>query len=216
MIFPFEFDPRALISYTGCKLQRSTGSLTTVPCTISNRTFTVDAGAIAIESMIVVISNILNPVDSDMSSQFTVQTLFKQVIVESNSDFGKTPFTAAPINGGSTMTVNNFENVLVEMGSSWVFQFTLSKSYPTNTSIRFIFPEGFSTVKIQCNITGVSDSSQQTRVFPNGRVYDCLNVKSNILTTQKIIVSGIINPNYELTVNSIQAHVLQPNSVVVL
>ncbi len=114
------------------------------------------------------------------------------------------------------MTVNNFENVLVEMGSSWVFQFTLSKSYPTNTSIRFIFPEGFSTVKIQCNITGVSDSSQQTRVFPNGRVYDCLNVKSNILTTQKIIVSGIINPNYELTVNSIQAHVLQPNSVVVL
>ena len=71
-------------------------------------------------------------------------------------------------------------------------------------------------MKIQCNITGVSDSSQQSRVFPNGRVYDCLNVKSGIINSQKVIVSGIINPNYEQVVNSIEAHILQPNSIVSL
>ena len=120
------------------------------------------------------------------------------------------------VNGGATMSVSNYENTLVDMGSSWVFTFSLSKIYPENSTIRFIFPAGFSTLKVQCNITGVSDIAQQTRVFPNGRVYDCLNVKSSIITSQKIIVSGVINPNYELTVSSIQAHVLQPNSIVVL
>jgi hypothetical protein len=46
--------------------------------------------------MVVVIGNILNPIYSEMSSQFTVQTLFQQVVIEENKDFGKTPFTAAP------------------------------------------------------------------------------------------------------------------------
>lgn len=62
----------------------------------------------------------------------------------------------------------------------------------------------------------MSDVSQQTRVFPNGRVYDCLNIKSSILASQKVIVSGVINPNYELAVSAIEAHILQPNSMVVL
>lgn len=89
------------------------------------------------------------------------------------------------------------------MGSSWVFNFVLSKTYPVNSTIRFIFPPGFSTLKIQCNITGVSDIAQQTRVFPNGRVYDCLNIKSSIIASQKVIVSGVINPNYAMTVTGI-------------
>lgn len=82
VIFPYEFDPRALISYTGCKVQRASASLATVPCTVSNRTFTLEVGTIAIEAMTVVIGNILNPSDVEMSSQFTIQTLFKAVIVE--------------------------------------------------------------------------------------------------------------------------------------
>lgn len=41
VIFPFEFDPRALINYSDCKLQRATGSLSVVPCAVSNRTFTL-------------------------------------------------------------------------------------------------------------------------------------------------------------------------------
>jgi hypothetical protein len=31
-----------------------------------------------------------------MSSQFIVQTLFQQVVVESNIDFGRIPFTSVP------------------------------------------------------------------------------------------------------------------------
>jgi hypothetical protein len=38
--------------------------LTTVPCTITNRTFTLSVDTISLENMIVVISNILNPIDS--------------------------------------------------------------------------------------------------------------------------------------------------------
>jgi hypothetical protein len=64
VIFPFEFDPRALINYGSCSLQRASGNLLTVPCTITNRTFTLTVGTIALENMIVVISNILNPIDS--------------------------------------------------------------------------------------------------------------------------------------------------------
>lgn len=120
------------------------------------------------------------------------------------------------VDRGTTMVVNNYENTLVDRGSSWIFQFTLSKSYPINSTIRFIFPEGFSTLKVQCNITGVSDSNQQTRVFPNGRVYDCLNVKSDLQVSQKVIVSGVMNPNYQMSVSTIEAHILQPNSIVVL
>lgn len=96
VIFPFEFDPRALINYSDCKLQRATGTLSVVPCSISNRTFTLEVGTIALEATTVVIGNILNPSDGEMSSQFIIQTLFKQVTVEVNEDFGRTPFTNTP------------------------------------------------------------------------------------------------------------------------
>lgn len=96
VIFPFEFDPRALIAFSGCKVQRPSSALASVPCTVSNRTFTLDVGTIAIENITVVIGNILNPTDVEMSSQFIVQTLFIKVVVESNQDFGRSPFTATP------------------------------------------------------------------------------------------------------------------------
>ena len=101
------------------------------------------------------------------------------------------------------MNVNNYENRLIEQGSSWAFDFTLSKIYPWNTTIRFVFPEGFSSSKVQCNITGIVDSNLQTRVFPNGHVYDCLNVKSRIVENQRILLSGVVNPDYEMLVDDI-------------
>ena len=76
------------------------------------------------------------------------------------------------------MNVFNYENRLIEQGSSWVFNFTLSKDYPVNSTIRFVFPEGFSSYKVQCNISGIVDARLRTRVFPNKHVYDCLNINS--------------------------------------
>ena len=46
----------------------------------------------------VVIGNIQNPTDTEMSSQFAIQTMFKEVIVEANYNFGRTPFTSTPGN----------------------------------------------------------------------------------------------------------------------
>ena len=114
------------------------------------------------------------------------------------------------------MTVNNYENRLIEQGSSWSFEFTLSKSYPADSTIRFVFPEGFSSSKIQCNITGIVDEDLKTRVFPNKHVYDCLNIKSQITPQQKVLISGVVNPDYSMLVDDIEMHLLQPNSRVVL
>ena len=94
----------------------------------------------------------------------------------------------------STGLVYNYENNLVEQGSTWVFRFTLAGNYPQNSTIRFVFPDGFSSNKVQCNITGIVDSTMQTRVFPQGNIYDCLNVKGSLSGSQNIILSGVVNP----------------------
>ena len=98
----------------------------------------------------------------------------------------------------STGLVYNYENNLVEQGSTWVFRFTLAGTYSQNSTIRFVFPEGFSSSKVQCNITGIVDSTMQTRVFPQGNIYDCLNVKASLSGSQNIILSGVVNPQYEM------------------
>ena len=52
----------------------------------------------------------------------------------------------------------------------------LSKTYPKDTTIRVVFPEGFTSHRVLCNITGITDPSLKTRVFPKLNVYDCLNI----------------------------------------
>lgn len=46
--------------------------------------------------MTVIISNIRNPNDAEISSNFVVETYFKEVSVDANTEFGRTPFTKAP------------------------------------------------------------------------------------------------------------------------
>ncbi len=38
----------------------------------------------------------------------------------------------------------------------------------------------------------------QTRVFPQSNIYDCLNVKASLSGHQNIILSGVVNPKYEM------------------
>lgn len=105
------------------------------------------------------------------------------------------------VDGGSSLLVYNYRNTLIEQGSSWVFKFTLSKTYPADTTIRFVFPEGFSSHKVQCNVSGVIDPSLRTRTFAKMNVYDCLNINSELSGDQKVILSGIINPDYEMSID---------------
>ena len=121
------------------------------------------------------------------------------------------------VDGGSNLLVYNYRNTLIEQGSSWVFKFSLSKTYPADTTYRFVFPEGFSSHKVQCNISGVIDTSLRTRTFAKMNVYDCLNINSELSGNQKVILSGIINPDYEMDIDGqIEVHILQPNSRVIL
>jgi hypothetical protein len=111
--------------------------------------------------------------------------------------------------------VYNYQNTLVEQGSTWIFNFTLAGSYESNSTIRFIFPDGFSSNKIQCNISGVTDSSIKTRVFPQGNIYDCLNINTPLSGSQFIVLSGIVNPNFQMTMTGLKVQILQPNGLVV-
>jgi hypothetical protein len=47
-------------------------------------------------------------------------------------------------------------------------------------------------------------------------VYDCLNLNQELKGAQTIIVSGLVNPNYEMTASGFEVHVLQPNNKVIL
>jgi hypothetical protein len=101
--FPFEFSASALtqvsrVRYltTGSLLQNATWSLL-------NRTFSIRVGQIAIGNITVVVDGVLNPrtdpsapTPQDTSSYFSVATLFKNVVVTSNTQFARVPFTAAP------------------------------------------------------------------------------------------------------------------------
>ena len=106
----------------------------------------------------------------------------------------------------------NYDNLLVDQGSSWVFRFTPSTAYPAATTLRFVFPEGFSSSKVQCDIAGITDPNMRTRGFPNKHVFDCLNINAAMSGPQEVILSGVINPGYRLSVDSIELHILQPNN----
>jgi hypothetical protein len=81
LTFPFEFDPRELIKYTGCFFSNGTSSLIQTTCSVSLRTFTVNVGIIQAGTLTVFIKNIRNPVEASMSSHFSMKTLFRDVII---------------------------------------------------------------------------------------------------------------------------------------
>lgn len=47
-------------------------------------------------------------------------------------------------------------------------------------------------------------------------VYDCLNINSDLSLNQQVLISGIVNPDYELSITDIEVHILQPNNKVIL
>lgn len=106
-------------------------------------------------------------------------------------------------------------NTFIEQGSSWTFNFTLAGTYPSNSSIRFVFPPDFYSNKIQCNVSGVVDPSMATRVFPSQNVYDCMNLRRPLSGALGVVLSGVVNPSYQMTATGFQVHILQPNNMIV-
>lgn len=218
VVFPSEFDPRKLALFTGCLYQGPGDTdYSTASCSVSYNTITIRAGSIVAGDLSVVISGVTNPTTANISSQFSIATLFQQIEVTTNAQFGQSPFSAAPATS-SVGTVQNAFNTLIEQGSSWIFSFTPSQAYPANSSLRFIFPTGFQTNQITCNVTGLYNQMVDTRVLPGGNIYDCLNVNMAMAagTAQRVVVSGVVNPNFEMTATNFKVQVLQGNGVVAL
>lgn len=218
LTFPKEFVREQLPQVTRVRYSTDGFNLQNATWSLYLSTFTIQINQITAGNLTIVIDNVQNPKDLDSatttSSTFIVQTLFQDVVVSSNTEFGRTTFTPAPITttGG---TYANQPNTYIEQGSSWAFKFTPSKTYEASSSLRFIFPEGFISNKVQCNVSGIIDPNMQTRVFPSQHIYDCLNLKQAISGSITVILSGLVNPTYELTVSGVQVHILQPNNLVV-
>jgi hypothetical protein len=148
---------------------------------------------------------------SEMSQLLKIYNLVNYLLQKHQVNYIFNPLVINFIAG----KVYNYENVLVEQGSTWVFRFTLLGNYSENSTVRFIFPEGFTSNKVQCNITGIIDSQMKTRVFPQLNIYDCLNVRASLSGSQNIILSGVVNPNYRMQMEGLKVHIIQPNNLVV-
>jgi hypothetical protein len=59
------------------------------------------------------------------------------------------------------------------------------------------------------------DPNMKTRVFPSQNIYDCLNLQQSLSGSTNVILSGLVNPNYQMTVSGVQVHILQPNNLIV-
>jgi hypothetical protein len=94
--FPFEFSPNALTQVSRVRYLTSGSTLLNATLSLSLYTFTIQVGQIAIGNITVVIDGVLNPKDYTTSSYFSLQTLFKNVVVTSNTQFARVPFTPAP------------------------------------------------------------------------------------------------------------------------
>lgn len=198
VIFPMEFDSRTLALFSNCQYKGwNDTNYSPAICSVSFNTFTIEAGTIIAGNLSVVINGVVNPYYVSMSSQFTLSTLFKTIHITTNPQFGQTPFSSTPATS-SIGTVTNAFNTLIDQGSSWIFTFTPSNSYAANSSLRFIFPSGFSTNKIVCNVTGLFNSIVTERVLPSGNIYDCLNINKAIPASveQRVFISGIVNPKF--------------------
>jgi len=68
--------------------------------------------AIPIGNLTIVIDNILNPADYSTSSYFVVSTLFKSVVVTSNNEYGRVPFTETPITTPGGLVNNRANNYI--------------------------------------------------------------------------------------------------------
>lgn len=95
--FPFEFSPSALTQVTRVRFALGEDSLKTAIWSLSLYTFYIQINTIPKGNITIVIDNVLNPNEYTTSSYFVVQTLFKNVVITSNSQFGRTPFTAPPV-----------------------------------------------------------------------------------------------------------------------
>jgi len=52
--------------------------------------------------------------------------------------------------------VYKLSNDRISEGSSWEFRFTPASSYSSGNSLRFTFPDGFTTKQVLCDVNTIS------------------------------------------------------------
>lgn len=95
--FPIEFDQSKLQLVSKIRYLTNGTQLLNATWRVSSSSFTIWIGQIQVGNITVVIDNVQNPNnDYSTSSYFSVSTLFTNVVVTSNSLFGRTSFTKTP------------------------------------------------------------------------------------------------------------------------
>lgn len=140
-----------------------------------------------------------NPMSASASSYFGMCILYNNVNQACHESLGRVFFSFNPQNlVNPKITASSPADL--NKSNSWIFKFTLSKSYPESLySFRFTFPYGFNTRQIYCEVRGLSYRVDTTSVLHNQRIGVCSNIKLALQGEQQVIVGGMIAPAFSGT-----------------
>jgi hypothetical protein len=94
--FPFEFDARFLPKINRVRYSTNTSALINATFIVNQNIILIQVNQIQIGNITIVIDNVLNPTGFQQSSSFVIETLFQNVVVTSNNQFGSTIFSSTP------------------------------------------------------------------------------------------------------------------------
>lgn len=158
-----------------------------------------------------------NPALYQASGQFKIQTLYNDVVMDRNEIFGQQFFAQPPgtLASGSVVIDTNSK---IREGSTLKFTFRTAADYAAGNSIRFTFPEGFTSSRAMCDVLLLVGAAPQSIVLHNSRIVTCKSVAKTLLTpdTQVVRIVNMVNPGYSGTFNGFKIEIMDSDSSIVL
>lgn len=84
-------------------------------------------------------------------------------------------------------------SLTVGQGSTYQFTFQLNSAYPSGSTVRINFPEGFTSNNPMCRVSAAYNQFIVTYVLANNRSVECRQINKT-LGQENITVVGMYNP----------------------
>ncbi|KAL4505423.1 hypothetical protein ABPG72_002485 [Tetrahymena utriculariae] len=217
IIFPQDFDALSFPNNFECRVQtQESDPFQIAECSsISARVIKVTLDIIPARIITVIVGEVTNPRFTDTSSQFKIRSYRNDVLIDSNDGFGFISFSQSP---GQILNPNIFRlsNSRIREGSSWEFSFTPSKAYPAGCSLRFTFPEGYTSKQALCDVQGLAGQNPSTLLLFNQRIVTCQNVNKDLQGPQVVKIINMVNPSFSSIMQGFKIEILEGLSSIVL
>ncbi|EAR88803.2 hypothetical protein TTHERM_00262990 (macronuclear) [Tetrahymena thermophila SB210] len=217
IIFPQDFDALSFPNNLECRVQtQESNPFQIAECSsLSARVIKVTLDQIPATLITVIVGEVTNPRFTDTSSQFKIRSYRNDVLIDSNDGFGFISFSQSP---GQILNPNIFRlsNSRIREGSSWEFSFTPSQSYPAGCSLRFTFPEGYTSKQALCDVQGLAGQNPNTLLLFNQRIVTCQNVNKDLNGPQVVKIINMVNPSFSSIMQGFKIEILEGLSSIVL